>query len=76
MRSFQRFMHDNCPGGIGLSELLFHKAPTLIADALQLVRACACNAVCPRWQFDPSVPFRVAARAAGDTSCRCNGYFI
>jgi hypothetical protein len=21
------YLHDNCPGGIGLSELLFHKAP-------------------------------------------------
>ena len=41
------YLYDNYPGGIGLSEPLFHKAPTLIADALQLVRACACTIGCP-----------------------------
>jgi len=41
------YLYDNYPGGIGLSEPLFHKAPTLIGDALELVRACACTVGCP-----------------------------
>ena len=40
-------LYDNYPGGIGLSEPLFRKAPALVADALELVRECACAIGCP-----------------------------
>jgi DEAD/DEAH box helicase domain-containing protein len=41
------YLYDNYPGGIGLSEPLFRKAPVLVADALELVRECACAVGCP-----------------------------
>ncbi|WP_419481946.1 DEAD/DEAH box helicase [Dokdonella sp.] len=41
------FLYDNFPGGIGLSEPLFHAAPDLVRAALDLVEACECNGGCP-----------------------------
>jgi DEAD/DEAH box helicase domain-containing protein len=41
------YLYDNFPGGIGLSEPLFRRAPELIAAARELVRACSCRVGCP-----------------------------
>ncbi|WP_295540431.1 DEAD/DEAH box helicase [uncultured Thiohalocapsa sp.] len=41
------FLYDNYPGGVGLSGPLFDGAAVLVADALALVRACACTGGCP-----------------------------
>jgi DEAD/DEAH box helicase domain-containing protein len=41
------YLYDNYPGGIGLSEPLFRRAPQLVADARALVRACDCAVGCP-----------------------------
>lgn len=40
-------LYDNCPGGIGLSEKAFLMRRTLLAHALDLVRACPCESGCP-----------------------------
>src|SRR5690606_18364260 len=40
-------LYDNHPGGIGLSEPLFQRAASLVADARELVAACECKAGCP-----------------------------
>jgi DEAD/DEAH box helicase domain-containing protein len=41
------FLYDNYPGGVGLSAPLFDAAPSLVADAQSLIRACSCSAGCP-----------------------------
>mgnify|MGYP003579157974 CR=1 FL=1 len=41
------YLYDNYPGGIGLSEPLWHRQHELLARAHQLIRACACRAGCP-----------------------------
>lgn len=41
------FLYDNYPGGVGLSAPLFDDAPRLVADARDLVGACACTGGCP-----------------------------
>jgi DEAD/DEAH box helicase domain-containing protein len=41
------FLYDNYPGGVGLSAPLFDAAPTLLAEAMALVRGCACTGGCP-----------------------------
>ena len=41
------FLYDNYPGGVGLSAPLFDAAAVLVADALALVRDCACTGGCP-----------------------------
>ncbi|MEO7916193.1 MAG: DUF1998 domain-containing protein, partial [Dokdonella sp.] len=40
-------LYDNHPGGIGLSEPLFLRAPALVRDARELVACCECKAGCP-----------------------------
>jgi DEAD/DEAH box helicase domain-containing protein len=41
------FLYDNYPGGIGHSQPLFKLRPELLKGALDLVRACSCEAGCP-----------------------------
>jgi DEAD/DEAH box helicase domain-containing protein len=41
------FLYDNYPGGIGISEPLYEKRATIVADAAQLVQACECQHGCP-----------------------------
>lgn len=41
------YLYDNYPGGIGLSEPLFRRAPQLVADAFALVCECDCRSGCP-----------------------------
>jgi len=41
------YLYDNHPGGIGLSEPLFRRAPDLVAGATSLVRNCECKFGCP-----------------------------
>ncbi|KRG71204.1 helicase [Pseudoxanthomonas dokdonensis] len=41
------YLYDNYPGGIGLSEPLWHRQHELLARAHQLVQSCACRAGCP-----------------------------
>jgi DEAD/DEAH box helicase domain-containing protein len=41
------FLYDNYPGGIGISAPLFERRATIVADAQQLVSACACTHGCP-----------------------------
>jgi len=41
------YLYDNHPGGIGLSEPLFRRAPDLVAGATSLVRSCECKFGCP-----------------------------
>lgn len=50
--AFERFLptvylYDNFPGGVGLSEPLFRRAPELVRHALATVRGCECKAGCP-----------------------------
>jgi DEAD/DEAH box helicase domain-containing protein len=41
------YLYDNYPGGIGLSEPSYSRAPMLVEHALDLVASCACNVGCP-----------------------------
>ncbi|MGE7136859.1 DEAD/DEAH box helicase [Luteibacter sp. NPDC031894] len=41
------YLYDNFPGGVGLSEPLFHRAQELLGHALATVEGCACKAGCP-----------------------------
>jgi DEAD/DEAH box helicase domain-containing protein len=41
------YLYDNYPGGIGLSEPLFHHADHLLAEARGLLAGCDCHAGCP-----------------------------
>jgi DEAD/DEAH box helicase domain-containing protein len=41
------YLYDNFPGGVGLSEPLFHRAQELLGHALTTVEGCACKAGCP-----------------------------
>jgi DEAD/DEAH box helicase domain-containing protein len=41
------FLFDNVPGGVGLAERIFERAPELFARARTLVRGCACPDGCP-----------------------------
>jgi DEAD/DEAH box helicase domain-containing protein len=41
------YLYDAYPGGIGLSEPLYHATNTLLANALDLMQACHCEAGCP-----------------------------
>ncbi|QWT21448.1 DEAD/DEAH box helicase [Bacillus sp. NP157] len=41
------YLYDNFPGGVGLSEPLFRRAPELVRDALASVLGCECKAGCP-----------------------------
>jgi DEAD/DEAH box helicase domain-containing protein len=41
------FLYDNYPGGIGISAPLFDTRCAIVADAQQLVNACACKHGCP-----------------------------
>ncbi|UPG84101.1 DEAD/DEAH box helicase [Luteibacter aegosomatis] len=41
------YLYDNFPGGVGLSEPLFRRAPELVGHALQTLRGCDCKAGCP-----------------------------
>jgi DEAD/DEAH box helicase domain-containing protein len=41
------YLYDAYPGGIGLSEPLFHATNTLLGNALDLMQACHCEAGCP-----------------------------
>ena len=41
------FLYDNYPGGIGISAPLFDIRSAIVADAHQLVSACACRHGCP-----------------------------
>ena len=41
------FLYDNYPGGIGLTEPMYEKRATIIADTQQLVNACECKHGCP-----------------------------
>jgi DEAD/DEAH box helicase domain-containing protein len=50
--AFERFLptvylYDNFPGGVGLSEPLFRRAPELVRHALATVEGCECKAGCP-----------------------------
>ena len=48
-RAFQPtlYLYDNYPGGIGLSEPLFDLRVRMVAQAFDLVSACACPSGCP-----------------------------
>ena len=41
------FLFDRYPGGIGQSQPLFNLSGKLLADALDLLKSCACEAGCP-----------------------------
>ncbi len=41
------FLYDNYPGGIGLSEPLFHQRERIVEHAEQLVQVCECEHGCP-----------------------------
>lgn len=41
------YLYDNYPGGIGLSEPLWHRQRELLLRARELVAACDCQAGCP-----------------------------
>ncbi len=41
------YLYDNHPGGMGLSEPLFRRAPQLVADAFSLICECECSGGCP-----------------------------
>lgn len=41
------FIYDNYPGGIGFSELLFHRHEDLLVQAFSRLRNCSCEFGCP-----------------------------
>ncbi|WP_036141621.1 DEAD/DEAH box helicase [Luteibacter sp. 9135] len=41
------YLYDNFPGGVGLSEPLFRRAPELLRHALATIEGCECKAGCP-----------------------------
>jgi DEAD/DEAH box helicase domain-containing protein len=41
------FLYDNCPGGVGFSELLFSRWKELVERGAHLVKGCACDRGCP-----------------------------
>ena len=41
------FLYDDYPGGIGQSAPLFKLTPKLLAGAIDVLRACACDGGCP-----------------------------
>lgn len=41
------FLYDAYPGGIGLSEPLYHRVTKLLTMAKELIGGCACEAGCP-----------------------------
>ena len=41
------YLYDNCPGGVGFSELLFESHPLLLERTSDLVRSCSCKWGCP-----------------------------
>jgi DEAD/DEAH box helicase domain-containing protein len=41
------YLYDNYPGGVGLSEPLWHRQKELLTRARELVAACDCRAGCP-----------------------------
>ena len=41
------YLYDNYPGGVGLSEPLWHRHQELVERACELVSACDCRAGCP-----------------------------
>lgn len=41
------YLYDSYPGGIGLSEPLFRRAPEIVRDAQSLITVCGCSIGCP-----------------------------
>jgi DEAD/DEAH box helicase domain-containing protein len=41
------FIYDNYPGGIGLSEPLYHLHGRLLAESRALIAGCSCRDGCP-----------------------------
>jgi DEAD/DEAH box helicase domain-containing protein len=41
------YLYEAVPGGIGLSERLFHRHDELVAGAAELIGSCSCEAGCP-----------------------------
>jgi DEAD/DEAH box helicase domain-containing protein len=41
------FLFDNVPGGVGLAERIFERAPELLGRARVLIRGCGCPDGCP-----------------------------
>ncbi|MDX1550850.1 MAG: DUF1998 domain-containing protein, partial [Lysobacter spongiicola] len=41
------YLYDNFPGGVGLSEPLWHRQVELVQRAVELVERCDCKAGCP-----------------------------
>ncbi len=57
------FLFDNIPGGVGLAERIYERAPELLARARQLVRGCGCPEGCPACVGATEVPQPVRKRA-------------
>jgi DEAD/DEAH box helicase domain-containing protein len=41
------FLFDSVPGGVGLAQRMFERAPALIASARDLIAGCPCDGGCP-----------------------------
>src|SRR5690606_37277320 len=57
------YLYDNFPGGVGLSEPLWHRQVELVQRAVELVERCDCKAGCPA-----CVGPVLAADESGDTA--------
>ncbi len=59
------FLFDAQPGGVGLAERIFEKAPELLMQAKELIRGCRCDQGCPGCVGPSSAgpPFDPAARS-------------
>jgi DEAD/DEAH box helicase domain-containing protein len=58
------YLYESVPGGIGLSERLFERHDELVAGALGLIEACACESGCPACtgpRLDPGVDGKALA---------------
>jgi DEAD/DEAH box helicase domain-containing protein len=58
------FLHDNVPGGVGFSEMIFNHHAGLLQQTLELIRSCRCKVGCPSC-VGPADELGGLAKAAG-----------
>jgi DEAD/DEAH box helicase domain-containing protein len=58
------FLFDAIPGGVGLAERIFERAPELVVRAESLIASCACAAGCPACVGPEEAGIRKAAALA------------
>jgi DEAD/DEAH box helicase domain-containing protein len=71
------YLYEAVPGGVGLSERLFARHDELVAGAVELIAACACDAGCPACtgpRLEPHVDAKaLALRLLAELGAPANG---